>query len=527
MTLIRYKITSIALAFLMMGQLANAASLTEVFQQALQSDPTFAAAGDVWRAERENLPIARSFLLPQIILTNAQSLYNVEDNRTKQRHDVSPIVQPDSDFTAGSFKYNSNGYTLDFTQQIFNVGAWASFLEAKSIVKAADAAYAAAAQDLISRVSQAYFNVLLAEDELLYIVAEKKAVYRQLEQVLQQYKVGLLAITGVYQAQAQYDRIVSDEIAAKNDIINAKEDLRAITGVFYKKLDGLRANLPLLKPNPNDVNQWAKTAVQQNWTLQSAIFIAKAAKQNINVQRSGHFPVVNAVAEQTWVRTGTSPAGKVNDKISYGGIAIEMPVFQGWLVTSETKQAKYEHQQTLDKKEETQRAVVNATHQSFNNIINGIGKIKADRRAIVSGESSLRSTIEAYQVGTQTMLDVLQSQTDLFDTFRVFARDQYDYINATIALKYAAGTLNYTDLIEINKWLTKEKSYSTLKADALAKNPLNTSDLPEQDLVGKPGFDINSDTLPDSGEMPLFDYENDFADFDPDKSKDTGDEMTD
>ena len=137
---------------------------------------------------------------------------------------------------------------------------------------------------------------------------------------------------------------------------------------------------------------------------------------------------------------------------------------------------------------------MNDTHQSFNNITNGISKLKADRRAIVSSEASLRSTIEAFKVGTQTMLDVLQSQQDLFDTLRTYAADQYDYINATIALKEAAGTLTYLDLIEINKLLTTaSQSFSAVRTRAFKKNPLdfNDSTVPPKDILGIKGVNLD------------------------------------
>lgn len=460
------KIFGSSLAIVGLGFSVNclANDLISVYQQALESDPTFKAAGKERLSQHQNVPISRAALLP-FMTASANALRNWQDIDTRPR--LAGAI-PAANLGLGNFTFDSHNITVDLQQQIFNYGSWMQFFQAKTSVKAADATYAAAAQNLMSRVATAYFNVLNAEDDLRFTQAEKRAVWRQLDQVTQQYKVGLVAITGVYQAQAQYDSIIAQEIAAKNNIVNAKEDLRAITGIFYKELDGLKTKVPLVKPTPIDVEEWVKSGREHNWTLLSARYSSETLKQEISVQRSGHFPVLNAIAQHAHNKTDSgSPGGKVDTKNNYAGVALDLPIFEGWLVTSLTKKAVYDYEESKDQVEETQRSVDNLARQSYNNVINGISKIKADRQAIISNESSLRSTIEAYKVGTQTMLDVLQSQRELFDTQRIYARDQYDYINATIALKEAAGILSIRDLIEINEWMThSKKSYSAI----LAKN---------------------------------------------------------
>ena len=474
----------------------QAANLMQVYQQALQSDPTFKAAGAQRLSETQNVPIARSFLLPQIFISSATSLYNIQENQTKPLNtNIADNPALIGAFNNGTFKYNSNGYNINLSQVIFNYETWEAFQQAKTTVKIANANYAAAAQDLMSRVASSYFSVLLAEDELRYIQAEKKATYQQLDQVMQQYKVGLVAITGVYQAQAQYDRIVAQEIEAKNNIVNAKENLRAITGVYYDKLDGLKPNIPLVLPAPDNVNKWVDMAKQLNWSLQAACFTSQAAKQQISIEFSGHLPVLSAVGQQQLAHTGSTPSGKVDNRVSSLGVELSIPVYQGGLVTAETRQARYDLMTATDQQEKTSRSVINAAHQSFNNITNGISKIKADKRAIVSGEASLQSTVEAYKVGTQTMLDVLQSQQNLFNTFRVYANDQYDYINATIALKEAAGTLSVHDLEEVNTLLTAtENTFSYTRTKQLEKQPLGFGDksVPAKDIIGVKGLKLQA-----------------------------------
>ena len=434
---------------------ALAENLLQVFQQALAYDPTYQKANAQRLSTHEDIPISRSFLLPQF---NALG-YSQYNNQKEREGSSINLPSGPATFGQGTFNYNSNGYTLDLTQSIFDYAAWATLSEAKLSVKSADATYVAALQSLMQRTSEAYFNVLAAQDNLRYIEAEKKAIYQQLDQVTQQYKVGVVAITGVYQAQAAYDSIISQEISAANAVINQRENLRAITGKYYNSISSLEYN---------DPDKWVKTAIKQNWSLTAARYTAEAAKENVSVQRAGHLPVVDAYAEQDYLKTGTTPSGQTNSTANAVGIQLELPVFQGGLVTAETKQAAYNYQASLDAMTETYRSVYNNTQQSYNNVVSGINQVKADRQAIVSNASSLRSTVEGFKVGTQTMLDVLQAQQDLYNAEREFSNDLYAYINATISLKEAAGTLSLKDLKQINGWLSLSRSeYSSLNISTI------------------------------------------------------------
>jgi outer membrane protein len=474
------KLITVALAATMSIS-AQAADLVEVFQQAYVNDPSFQNALATFQANQENIPIARSSLLPQITST-ANSLYN----HAVSKMPASPLAQTISNLTGVPFQqvynYNSNQYQLNVSQTVFNYEQWVTLIQAKDGVKAANATFNAAYQGLMATVAQAYFNVLDAEDNLRFIEAQKAAIYRQLDQVEQQFKVGLVAITGVYQAQAAYDNVVAQEIEAQNRIVNRREDLRAITGRYYDHLAALSSDVPLVSPEPSNVEQWVDMSVQQNWALVAARYSAKAARDQINIERAGHLPVLDAVATTGETRSGNSPfTGQQDIYANSIGLELTLPIYQGGLVTAQTKQATYEWQAAVDNQELAYRTAVNDTRQEFNNVIAGISKIKADKQAIISNKASLESTFEAYKVGTQTMLDVLQSQQTLYNTLHVFASDQYAYIDALVALKEAAGTLNVNDLQIINAWLTENHpSYDFITTNSLQKTanaPIKTKDL--------------------------------------------------
>lgn len=463
----------IAAALIGIGLLAStsqvfAENLLQVFQQALSYDPLYQKAHADLLSITQDIPITRSFLLPQFNVSGF-SQYNNQENRAGATFTL-PSTGQSLAFGTGTFNYNSNGYNLDLTQTLFDYAQWATVKEAKLTVKAAVANYAAALQDLMTRTSQAYFNVLSAQDNLRYIEAEKQAIYQQLDQVTQQYKVGVVAITGVYQAQAAYDSIISQEIAAANNVINQRENLRVITGHYYNRLASIRYNVPLLIPKPENPQKWINTAIKQNWSLTAARYTAQAAKEQITVERAGNLPVFDAYAQQQLQKAGPTPNGQINTTINSVGVELNLPIYQGGLVSAQTKQASYNYQSSLDSVTETYRNVYNNTKQSYDNIISGISQVKADRQAIVSNASSLRSTIEGFKVGAQTMLDVLQAQQNLYSAESAFSTDQYNYLNATIALKQAAGTLSLKDLQEINSWLIDNKNeYPSLSIDVIQK----------------------------------------------------------
>lgn len=440
--------------------------LVQVFQQALQSDPGFKATVANIKATNEGVPIAVSALLPQLT-TQGNAQRNLLANRAG-----TPVSVPGRGtvvFGQGQFDYNYGQYQVNLNQSIFDYALWAGVSQAKYLSKAANASYTAALQSLMAQTATAYFNVLSAQDNLRYVEAEKKAVYQQLDQAQQQYKVGVIAITNVYQAQAQYDTLLSQEIAAQNNVINQRENLRAITGIYYDDLASLKNELPLVMPVPSDPNKWVQTASAQNWTLISQQFNSAAYKANVHVQAAGSLPVVSGYASNVGTKAGIGPGGRTNSTMNSIGVQLTFPVFQGGLVYAQTKQAEYQYQNALEQMEQTLRQVIDDTYTAYNDVVSGINQVRADKQSILSNSSSLRSTIEGYKVGTQTMLDVLQAQQNLYQAEQQFSTDQYTYINATIALKEAAGTLGLDDLKIINNWLSKHnrESYSSLNIQTI------------------------------------------------------------
>lgn len=438
--LIKYILLVVAMSF---SSAIVAADLIDVFEQSLQSDPIFQAAQSQRMSVREALPQAISYLLPNLSGT-ANSTYN-----------YAKITQATPAFIGqdplGTTKYNSNGYTVTLTQPLIAFTNWMQVRKAGNTAQEADATFAAALQDLMIRVARAYFDVLLAQEKLRYAQAELAENKLQLHNTTQRYNVGMDRITNLYDAQAAHDRTTANEIAAANDLRNSHEALRQLTGQTYAVLETFKTVLPLLEPKPFNIEQWVGAAVKQNLVLQAKRFNMEAARENIKVNYGGHMPTVSVVSNYGTVRGANF--GDVNSNQGSVALQLNMPIFQGGLVNSQTRQAQYDFQTASANRENTYRSVIVTTRQKYNDVLAGIGKIKADRATVTSAQASLTSTEEGHKVGVNTIVEVLIARRTLYDAKRVHANDQYNYLMDTLLLKQAAGTLSPKDLQEINVWL--------------------------------------------------------------------------
>jgi outer membrane protein len=458
---------------------AHATDLLDVYQQALSNDPEFKSSYSNFLAKSEKLPQAWSILLPQLTL-------DALINRNSQFVD-SGVLQVNQ-------RYNGNEWRLSATQNIFNLQAWEQVQQAGAEVKAALATFNNETQDLIIRTTNAYLNVLFAKDTLNFAESKKRANKRQYEQASHRFEVGVEPITSVYEAQAAYDQSVSDVIAAKNNLLNTNQLLSKITNHIYEELSPIRnSKIPLIKPEPNNVDDWVATGLKQNYLLQSAKFEMQSARDNLKAKSAGHLPVFTLRGDVTDTHldagseNGTSPTNVVNDvfipnerRLTVFSLNMRLPIFQGGLVVSQTRQAMHEFQSKSQFLEKIYRDVIVQSNIAFNNITDSISKITADRQTIISQENSLNSVSAQYEVGLRTMTDVVLAQRNLFEGQKQLANDQYNFIKAILDLKYKAGSLNVNDLQEINSWLeTMRVSHESmpnsqtrfsLKSQALLKN---------------------------------------------------------
>jgi outer membrane protein len=433
---------------------AWAEDLLTAYNQALQNDPTFKTAEASLQATRELLPISRSYLLPSI--SGSTNIGRAHINQTNGDHST-------------AFDQKIRQYALNVNQVLFDYRAWAGLKNANAQVKQGYANYNAAVQNLIVRVATAYFAVLQAHDQLVATQAQKRSLQEQLNQTQEQFKVGLIPITGVQQVKASYDATVAQEIANQATVADKLEELRAITNVFPTQLMGIQHNPPLVAPVPQDINAWADTATKQSYALKASYYEMVAAKENVGIQRGGHFPTVSATGSYSYTNqnqaaNGSSASGIVlspnfNHSVTVG-VGVDVPIFSGGQVSAQTRQAAAQYAQASAQLEQTHRSTLTQTREAYLGVISGISKLKADQQAIVSNQSSLDSTKAGYQAGVNTITDVLQQQSNLYNAQTALANDQYNYLISLINLKQAAGTLAPEDVEVLNSWLSKPLDFS-------------------------------------------------------------------
>ncbi len=437
---------------------ASAADLIDVYCEAVACDPKFNADYAALLANRQAIPISRAELLPRLDI-HAE----VSREKTKLQGINFSDFQSTGVFipheSTKTFYQNVVYYYLKLSQPVFNYKSFSQLKQSKATVLQAEATFCASTQDLISRVARAYFDILIADTNLFYTRQHKKAVAEQLRQTRIEFKVGTVPITNVYEAKAAYDLVVAQEVSDRYALASKIEVLRTITGHLYCNLKGLSAYLPLIVPDPKDINGWACSAEKQNWQLLAARYSALATRENIKIQASDSLPVINSYGQYTFNYLSNFQGSGIlsRERDIEAGVELNWSPIRGGGIRARTTQAQYQYQQAMDQQEQIHRKVVSDARNAYLGIFTGIAEVKAYREAVRSGEVSLKATIESYKVGLRTILDVLNQETQLYQAEKNFAQARYDYIYQIILLKQAAGTLNLTDLQHINTWL-----YSTV-----------------------------------------------------------------
>ena len=421
-----------------------AQDLLETYALALENDPTLKVAFANLQAVGESKDQSIARMLPTVSANLGGSKNWLSNEKT---FGASSIVSGQ-----GKQSYFNNNFSLNLTQPVFHYDHWVQLSQSDNQIAQAEAQYQAELQNLMQRTSEAYFNVLSAQDELEFRIAEEKSIGRQLEQAEQRFKVGLIAITDVYEAQAGFDQARADVIAGGNGVDNAKEQLREIIGEDNEaNLSLLGEKLPLPEPQPADIDVWSRNAAINNLNIVAAFNGVEVVNKSINLQRSGHYPTLDIVGSYG-LTDNNATFGLRGDTQSIG-LQLNVPLFEGGAVISRTRQAKYEYQQAQDQLIATKRSVNRQVKDAYRGVITSIGRVKALKAAVVSGQSSLEATEAGFDVGTRTMVDVLATTRNLFDAKSKYSRTRYDYIINNFRLKQASSSLSRDDLAAINGFL--------------------------------------------------------------------------
>ena len=303
------------------------------------------------------------------------------------------------------------------------------------------------------RTTSAYFDVLKAYDDVEFAVAEKAAIARQLEQTKQRFEVGLSAITDVHEAQAEYDLSVANEITLRNALESAYQGLRQITGQDHRTLNVLDTGrfAPAI-PAPASATGWYKLAEESSLALARAKVQTDIAKEQIDLAETGHYPTLDLVAGTQYSDTDAQMTSTDATDASIG-LQLNVPIYSGGGVSSAVKQAQHQYVAASEVLNETQRSVYRNTLDSFNTLSAATSAIRAYEQTVVSRQSALDATTAGFEVGTRTIVDVLDSTRALYDAKRNLSGARYAFVVAVFRLKLAAGTLTENDLVDVNKAL--------------------------------------------------------------------------
>ncbi|MEQ1561015.1 MAG: TolC family outer membrane protein [Methyloglobulus sp.] len=438
--LIRELAQLIFLVLLSVPCLLRADDLMTIFEIALQNDPILkqAEAKQSAAGESRNQGLAQFF---PTIKAAGSSGREWRHNKKTRLNSFYPSTQ----------EYWNSNFSVNLTQPLFHWDHWVQLSQSDNQIAQAEAAYQAELQNLMVRVTEAYFNVLAAQDNLQFTVSEKEAIANQLDQAKQRFDVGIIPITDVYEAQAAYDQTVANELEAANNLDNQKEALLEIIGTNTVQVNSLGQTLPLKKPEPAELSKWDENAEATNLSIIAAFNEMEVSRKAIDIQRSGHLPKLDLVGAYG-ATDNNSSFGLRGDTQSIG-VQLNVPLFEGGAVNSRTRQASFEYEAAKENLMAVKRSVKRQVNNAYRSILTNISRIEALKATVTSAASALEASEAGFEVGIRTMVDILSEQRNVYRAKRDLSRARYDYLLNTIKLKQTVSNLTQTDLEQVNSLL--------------------------------------------------------------------------
>lgn len=417
-----------------------ATNILDIYQEAKTKDPAFGVAEAEFRAGLERLPQARAGLLPNLS-SSASTGKTVTKTEGVQK-----------------VRYDTSGYSLSLTQPLLRLQNWATYSQGKQQIIQVQAQYSSAQQDLILRVAQAYFDVLLAQDNVTVSQAQKTAINEQLAQAKRNFEVGTATITDTNEAQAKYDQATAKEIADQNDLEIKRQALRQLIATVPDKLASLKENMILPLPVPNDINEWVSAAEKNSQILTTLRAGVEIAKTEVWKQWSGHLPTIDYVGSYSENRNGSIDlfGRRADIRSNQAGLQANLSIFAGGQTQSRVREAVANRERANFELEANRRAVEQTTRAAFLGVTSGVTQVSALQQALKSSQVSLDSTKLGREVGVRTSLDVLNADQQVFQSRRDLLQARYNVIVNQLKLKAASGQLEEKDLVEVNNLLEKQ-----------------------------------------------------------------------
>ncbi|HUH92611.1 MAG TPA: TolC family outer membrane protein [Casimicrobiaceae bacterium] len=428
---------------------AGAEDLLQIYREALANDPVLASARANWEATQEVVPQARAGLLPSVTLVG-----NANGEHFYEKLHTDPSLSTTQNFPTAN-------YTFSASQPLYRKQNLVALDQAKQTVSQSDYVLASARQDLIVRVAQAYFDVLLARFNIELTESQKAAVSENLAQAKRNFEVGTATITDTNDAQAKYDQIVAQEIATRNDLDNKIAALRAIIGRSPGELKRFAGTYQPQQPMPNNLDAWVDAAVRDNPQVRIAQANYDIAVLEVDRQRAGHYPTVDLVANFGQAYSGASPSvggsfSSIANDTRQGliGVQLNVPLYLGGSIESRVRQAISNLDKSRQDLEAAKRSAQLSAQTAFTGVTSSVAQVTAFEQAVKSAQVSYESTRVGLEVGVRTNLDVLNQQQQVFQTRFNLAQSYYNFAINRLKLKQAVGTLSDTDIEELNRALS-------------------------------------------------------------------------
>ena len=419
-----------------------AEDLIDIYNAAVQNDPVFQSQALTFKAEQEGPTSARADLLPDIRLFAAPALNDDEVRGSGALRGE------------GSADYSSFEYGVSLTQPVYDKGRFVAYEQAKLRVQIAETDFRRAQQDLILRVVDRYLGVLAAQDNLELSIAERRAIFRQLELARSRLEVGLGTTTDLYDAQARFELAQAQEIRAQQILEDANQALQELIGRRVELLDALRLDSPLVPPTPDDPDQWVERSRQHNLALISAGLNEEVSNREVDRQKAERLPTLDLVFSHNYTDdAGSIGGGGIEQEFNAARLELEIPIFQGGGVSADSRAALYRSQAAEQQTEAALRSAIRSARSAYLDVTTSIREAGALDQAVIANEKALESREEGYEAGLNTNLDVLDAQRDLFQARRDYLRSRYQYITNQLELYSVAGELGVEDLETVNSWL--------------------------------------------------------------------------
>jgi outer membrane protein len=432
-------------AALGMAPLANAVNLLEAYHIAQESDPTIASARFALDAIRQKIPQARANLLPVAAVTG-------NDGNTRADTEFTDVPPVDRNMKAW-------GWNLQLTQPLLRVSNVYALRESGYLVEQAEAQYAQARQDLLVRVAQAYFGVIVAHDAIDAANAQVSALTEQLAQVTRGQQNGTHSQTDVDDTKSRLGSAKSQSVAAQNDLQSAQAELERITGQNWEpaQLAALQDSLTPPAPQPADLRAWMEQARHDNPAVRAQQAALEAARQDIKKNRSDHLPTVDLVGNvgSNYSSHSLTTPNDFSTRATQHevGVQLTVPIYSGGAVNSKVTEAIANRNKAEADMEVASRQAATDAQQAYAGVTNGLAQIDALNVAVESGQSAVKGNRVGYKLGIRINIDVLNAEQQLYTAQRDLSKARYDTLLQGLKLKAAAGNLTEGDLAAISAML--------------------------------------------------------------------------